>query len=165
MLDDEKKTKLIKTGIISGIFVFSTAILIVLAVLSRRLWETGLRKNVQTVLTRSFPSQQWQVMQKIDFSSSQKLKTAVFACSKKSDKNSYYCAITRIPGITGAQAAVFLYKTGDDRAFFVDYYIDNGKAGKTFARKFSSGTIDYWEKQLKKLIDGITDSSFGDKAK
>ena len=164
MLDDEKKTKLIKTGIISGIFVFSTAILIVLAVLSRGLWETGLRKNVQTVLTRSFPSQQWQVMQKIDFSSSQNLKTVVFACSKNSDKNSYYCAITRIPGITGTQAAVFLYKTGDNRAFFVDYYIDNGKAGKTFPKKFSSVTIDYWEKQLKILIDDIIDS-FGDKAK
>lgn len=154
MLDEIQKKKLIDIAIVSGSFLVCAAVLVLLVFASRGLYRNGLKANVQTVLEKSFPDDEYIVGDFVELNSSRSLNTAVFSCAKKKSASKKYAVITRIPGIMGMMPAVFLWTPGEN-AEFVGYALDNCKADSVFKKEYSAGIIKYWQEDLISALENI----------
>ena len=79
------------------------------------------------------------------------LEEALREEEKENGENDYYVVIVRIPSITGAVPAVYLYskRTGTT---FVSYAIENGKANNIMDANFSSSSILYWQSRIDDML-------------
>lgn len=157
MLNEKQKAIIIKSSILSGIVIFSFAVIITLMIFSRSFFENGLKNNIQTVLDKNFENT-YIVQKQHKLKNAQGYRCAVFSCTSSKDNSSYSAIIMNIPGIMGVQSGVFLCKEGE-LPFFVDYVVENGKAGLTFNKELSSGTISYWENKINEILKLVDNSA------
>ena len=151
MLSEANKKLLIKISILAGTFLVIFAILASSIILSRSFYQNGLRQNCQAVLDDVYPKS-YKTGEYVDLKSGQNFSAACFkAKNVKNGESEYYVVIVRIPSITGAVPAIYLYskRTG---TIFVSYAIENGKAGKVMDADFSSSSILYWQSRIEEML-------------
>ncbi len=151
MLNEANKKLLIKISILAGTFLVIIAILASSIILSRSFYQNGLRQNCQAVLDEVYPKS-YKTGQYVDLKSGQNFSAACFKTRNlKNGESDYYAVIVRIPSITGAVPAVYLYskRTG---TIFVSYAIENGKASNVMDANFSSSSILYWQSRIEDML-------------
>ncbi|GEM_PF-4756109 len=148
-MHSDSKFFLKTSGILLGIFIVMSAILIGLIYASRSSWQDGLKENTQRKLTEVL-GREISLGEYVPVKSSITLSSACWKISNSSQ----YALVLRIQNITGSAPAVFIYKEDAPHADFVSCLLDNGKAEPFFDRKSSAYTINYWENKIPDFFAG-----------
>ena len=149
MLSEENKEKLKNLGILFGMFILVSALLITLVFVSRGFVTKGLRNNIQNALNENYPKT-YAVGQRLTIKTGITLSAAAFECKKNGSSEKPVAVIIRIPAVTGPVPAVFLCT--ENSTEFVCYAINNGNVDKIIAPEFSSAIIEYWKKQIPQIL-------------
>lgn len=151
-MPETTKKFLIKLGIVFGIFVVLTSILVSLIYVSKFSWKMGLKSYAQKVLCRA-ENREVELGDYLELNSTFSTSMACY----KINRSDEYAVIMRIPSIGGPIPAVFKYQTGAEKAVFVDYGVEIGRAGVIFDKKVYVTGIKYWEEKIPSIINGAAD--------
>ena len=160
MLSTEKKVLLVKSCILSGVFIVSAALLVTVVILSGKPYIQQLKTDVQKTLD-AYSSETFVVSDYIDTDTTysnlpvhliRSSGCVIYSLENRNDRASRcYAIIIRIQTIAGPQPAVFVLSEGKNSVAFAGYAIDNGKAESVLSADHLKGTLRYWENRILRL--------------
>jgi len=136
-----------KFAILFVILVLMGTILVCLIKVSRSSWDKGLRTAVINVLSEN-ESKDFSLGNTVAIPSSFSTSCAAFEISGTKEM----AVIIRLQTIAGSAPAVFKYKKGDEKATFVAFAIDTGRASHLFDRSVFEFGINYWECKIPSIF-------------
>ncbi len=152
MFKPEYKEQLIHYGILLGILVGFSIILVSATLLSRSSWKKSLAKEVQVVLDQHEPGL-YRVENFIKIKTSLSTSASLYEIRNMTGKTTrkYYAIIIRVPTLLGPAPAVFIYNniTGSE---FAGFAIDVHKAGNLLDPVLTSGIMKYWSNQIPEIV-------------
>ncbi len=150
MLNDKQKLLLKNLAIFLGFCLLNIGILTGSIFSSKGFWYKGLQKSVQKTLNEYSPNT-YRTKEFIKLQSGISLNCASYECLNLRTNQDCVAVILRIPSITGAAPAVFIYNH-DGSVLFAGYAVKNGRAQNLMNPKFASGNIEYWIKKLPEIL-------------
>lgn len=154
MPDNELKAVCKKYGIFFGIMAGMMAVVLCVSLLAHGSWRHGLAQTVQETLD-AYVSDSYAVGEFLEIRSTMATSAAAFAVRpRRADavEQPAYCVLVRIPTMTGAAPALFLY---DSRSGvqFVGYALDVGKAEHVLNSTVQGSAIAYWQRQIPLMLE------------
>ncbi len=143
-----------KYGIFFGMLFAMSAVLIMFILLAHGSWKRGLTQTVQDGLNMYLPDS-YVVGEFHEVDSTISTGTAVFSLKPRNattSELSAYCILIRVPTLTGAQPALFLYSQRYG-VRFVGYATDTGKAEHVLNADVGKSVISYWQRQVPKILE------------
>ena len=143
-----------KYGFFFGILFAMTAILIMFILVAHGSWKRGLAQTVQDGLNIYLPDS-YVVGEFHEIDSTVSTGAAVFSLKPRTATTaelSAYCVLLRVPTLTGAQPALFLYSQ-QNGVRFVGYATDTGKAEHVLNTDVGKSVISYWQGQIPKILE------------
>ncbi len=129
-----------------SIFLLLFALSVAITLLTRKSWDQGLKVQVEKVLKEK--KLDYKAGEPFELSSALNTTLAVYNAGPGT-----FIALAKVTSIYGPLPAVFIYKSGNSEAEFIDYVLDEDFAKETFIENTKVNQISFWAKKIKNAID------------
>lgn len=138
-------------GCFLGILVVLFMSLWGINLITKQKWESGLKKNIQTVITANLPDN-WILGNPVPLNSPYATSACLFELRNKDNAEKYYAIIIRITTLYGHMPAVFIYNKSSGPVF-VGYSAVQGRIKRLLEENNSDSSISYWLEKIPRIID------------
>lgn len=146
------KQMYIKAGIVCGILVVFLSILILVSLLARKSWRTGLRNEIEKVFAENSVTE-YSVGEYLKLNSNISFICSVYRAEKVSKgNNDSYAVIVRVATLYGPVAAVYVYEATRQEANFIGFAQLNDRVVESVKNATMNSQVLYWSKKIPAIV-------------